>query len=164
MSIIRSGIVITAVVLSTTGVLARSLCPLGTEALCVPLLDKICTNGGKCVSQETVCFEKTACNYEGFACKSDLNKAQRDAGFWETQVQIMRKNDTRAAGKEMAALQADYDSLSAACKLAIKGFADKQKSCANPYDAIVVQNELDKLKDCIRAAPSIEAAKQCVSK
>lgn len=147
----------------STAALARSLCPAGTEALCVPISDEICTYGARCVSRESVCFEKTTCNYEGFACKSDFNKAHEDAVFWQNQFNIMRKSDARVAGNELTALQKEYDNLSDACKMAIAGFADKQKSCANPYDAVIVQDQFDKLKDCIRTASTIEAARQCVS-
>lgn len=148
--------------------MARSACPFGTEALCVPSMDTICPYGGKCVSQDAICFKKTACDFDGFACKSDLKKANENAGFWENQFNIMRRSCSSDERPALQECQAKYENLTAACKSLVEGFTNQLKQSGDKkspnYEALLVQDELDKLKSCIHSAGDLESAKNCAKK
>lgn len=48
-------------------------CSFGQPA-CLDYGDKVCNSTGKCVNNDAVCFKKYTCDFNGFACKSDLDE------------------------------------------------------------------------------------------
>lgn len=47
-------------------------CSFGKQPSCLDYGDKICSSRGKCVSDDSVCFDSYQCGYEGFTCKSNV--------------------------------------------------------------------------------------------
>lgn len=49
-------------------------CTFG-EPACLDYGAIVCKRSAKCVSDDAVCFDSYTCDYKGFACKSDYDKA-----------------------------------------------------------------------------------------
>jgi len=47
-------------------------CRIGQDAACLEWGDTVCSSGGKCVSDSAACFDTYQCDYQGFACKSEV--------------------------------------------------------------------------------------------
>jgi len=48
-------------------------CSYGKQGACLDYGDKVCSSLAKCVSQDAVCFDSSACDYKGFICKSKFD-------------------------------------------------------------------------------------------
>lgn len=49
-------------------------CRIGTQPACLDYGEKVCSSSGMCVDQNSACFDKYQCNYEGFTCKSNVTE------------------------------------------------------------------------------------------
>ena len=58
---------------STAGAQDAFSCSWGKRGACLDYGDKVCSQLGKCVDEDAVCFNRSTCDYNGFVCKSDLN-------------------------------------------------------------------------------------------
>ncbi|MGQ2950756.1 MAG: hypothetical protein ACT6RN_10620 [Agrobacterium sp.] len=74
-------------------------CSWGKEAACLDFGAKVCSQFGKCVDENTTCFKKSTCDFDGFMCVSDHNdyvtKAKamaRDYDDYVTKAKTMASN------------------------------------------------------------------------
>lgn len=125
----------------STPIFAQSFsCSFGKEPACLDSGAKVCSSFGKCVDQNTSCFDTYQCNYEGFTCKSNVTECveQHDG--------LVRKfND----------LVSDHDEL-----------VDKFNRLASDYEELE-DNEM-RLKsrvygiiDCVLNASDLSDAQDC---
>lgn len=63
-----------AVVAATGTAVAQDAfsCSWGKRGACLDYGDQVCSQLGKCVDQDAVCFRRSTCDFNGFVCKSDL--------------------------------------------------------------------------------------------
>lgn len=63
-------------------------CPWGKEAACLDYGAKVCSQFGKCVDDDAVCFSRSTCDYKGFMCVSDheefADKAKQMAAGYDS--------------------------------------------------------------------------------
>jgi hypothetical protein len=72
-------ILVTALVLLSTGGWGDFSCPNGTNAACLDHGDKVCPGSAKCVGGDVVCFDKHTCDPGGsFICESEYDDVVND--------------------------------------------------------------------------------------
>ena len=103
-----------ALTLIPTGVSAQQgfSCSYGDRGACLGFGDTVCSSSGMCVDQNSACFDKNQCNYEGFTCKSNVTECV------EAHDTLLRKhndliddfNENLEIAKDMAARLDDIES------------------------------------------------------
>jgi len=87
-------------------------CRIGTQPACLDYGDKVCSSRGVCVDQNSACFDKYQCNYEGFTCKANVTECV------EAHDTLLRKhndlvddfNENLEIAKDMASRLDDIES------------------------------------------------------
>ena len=122
-------------------------CPYGTDGACLDYGARICSSLAKCVDSNAICFNKSTCDYAGFACKSEVNKGLNQY------EELRRKYNT---------LIDDHNSLVADHKSLMNDARSLQDSYSNATQelehALGKQKQID---ECIAGADSLESAQMC---
>lgn len=87
-------------------------CRIGTQPACLDYGDKVCSSSGMCINQNSACFDKCQCNYEGFTCKSNVTECveAHDALLRKHNDLVEDFNENLEIAKEMAARLEDIES------------------------------------------------------
>lgn len=120
---------------------AESSCLLGLP-VCLSRYDTVCGVGQKCVEETSTCFPILSCDSSGFVCRSELDES---------------KDNERA-------LRTKFDELADTC-INLRVEAEKLKREGEPsaYDVLLLQDEIEKMRLCVAAATSLDAARECAS-
>lgn len=87
-------------------------CRIGQDAARLDYGETVYTSQGKCVRQNDECFERYQCNYEGFACMSDVTECAEahDKLLIDYRALVAAYDKMVKAGKDLAEA---FDNLSA---------------------------------------------------
>ena len=53
-------------------------CSYGDRGACLGFGETVCSSSGMCVDENSACFNKYQCDYEGFTCKSNVTECVDD--------------------------------------------------------------------------------------
>lgn len=121
-------------------------CTFG-RATCLDYGDKVCSQFGKCVDDNAICFEQFTCNYAGFVCKSDYDELVR-----EYEGVVRRHDELLGDCRDMAD---DHDTLVYRYNSLLDSYEDVRAELGD------VTDELHEVKDCVDFATSLNEAKSC---
>ncbi|MFT4160916.1 hypothetical protein [Shinella sp.] len=85
-------------------------CNWGKEAACLDYGAKVCSQFGKCVDENAVCFKKSTCDYNGFMCTSDHEEYAKKAKAMAANYDDFRSCVTRASDMDDVATCVQRDS------------------------------------------------------
>lgn len=107
-------------------------CTIGRPA-CLDYGAVVCDSMAKCVASDAVCFRRNTCDYQGFACKSDLDEAVEEI---------------RSKVNAYNTLVADFNNL-----------RDEYQSLLQSKEQ--AERTISDMKYCIDRASSLEEAQAC---
>lgn len=116
-------------------------CPIGKQPSCLEYNDNICDGyAAKCVKRDAVCFDSYTCDFKGFICKSKFDDAV----------------------EEYEDLQKEYNDLVNTANLCNANLSSVSTSLSSEEaKASRLQADLDRFKNCVESAETVEDAKSC---
>lgn len=122
-------------------------CRMGQTAACLDWGETVCSSQGMCVSKDAACFDSYQCDYNGFACKSDVEEC-------------VEAHDELA--RDYNSLLSDFETLSAAGKQMAEAYEElqaRQKSLQ--FEVLDLETSRNEILTCLELATTLEAAKLC---
>lgn len=139
----------------STPILAQNFsCSLGKEPACLDYGAKVCSSYGKCVDQNTSCFDTYQCNYEGFTCKSNVTKCNE---LYDELVRNFNNllSDNNELVEEYNAQISKYDELVDGHNQLVSNYEDLEGQARR----LAVANE--EIKTCVENASDLDEAQEC---
>lgn len=153
----------------STPVLAQSFsCSFGKEPACLEYGAKVCSSFGKCVDQNTSCFDTYQCNYEGFTCKSNVTACNDDYDALVRKFNDLLYDNNELVEKYNAQLT-KYDGLVDKFNRLLSDheeLVDKHNSLVSDYEDLEVKARnlaiaFEEMKDCTAGASDLDEAQDC---
>ncbi|ESY56615.1 MULTISPECIES: hypothetical protein [unclassified Mesorhizobium] len=107
-------------------------CSFG-EPACLDYGAVVCKSGAQCVARDSVCFDSYTCDYKGFVCRSQFDKAVE-----EIDDKVTKFNALLATFND---LKTDYETASSQLSR--------------------TQTSADELVSCVRRATTLDEAQRC---
>lgn len=137
---IRAAILLLALSMATP-VLSQSFsCNFGGRPACLGFGETVCSSSGMCVNQNSVCFDRYQCNFEGFTCRSNVTEC------------VARNERLRREHNELVR---DYNALLSTHNNLVDEFNQ------NLVITRRLMNDLADVETCLILARTLEAAQLC---
>lgn len=70
-------------------------CSYGDRGACLGFGETVCSSSGMCVEQNSACFDRYRCDYEGFTCKSNVTECTKTYNrLLDDHNELVRKYNT----------------------------------------------------------------------
>lgn len=144
---IRAAILLVALSMATPAMGQSFSCNFGARPACLGFGETVCSSSGICVNQNSACFDRYQCNFEGFTCRSNVTECV------DRYERLLREHND---------LVRDYNAQLADNRTLLSTHNELvDEHNRNLAVTRRLRNELADVESCLILASTLEAARLC---